>query len=80
MNLTKENKKEIDEKSYEELLYEWRFSPAGNPWFEGRTGKYWIRRMMILIDQGADHVAISKKIGWIIISEQIYFFLLSGLP
>lgn len=63
MDLTPENKKVIDGKSYEELLSRWRFAPVGDPWFQGETGQYWAKRMAELRDT-TDHVAISKKIGW----------------
>ena len=64
MNLTLENKRTIDSKSYEELLSGWRFALAGEPWFQGETGKYWGERMAELRDQGADHVGASKSLGW----------------
>ena len=64
MKLTKENKKTIDDMSYESLLSKWRFSPLGDPWFQGETGQYWGKRMKELKDKGADHVGASKKIGW----------------
>lgn len=63
MDLTPENKKAIDDKSYEDLLSRWRFAPSGDPWFQGETGQYWAKRMAELRDT-VDHVAISKKIGW----------------
>jgi len=64
LKLTKENKKTIDDMSYESLLSKWRFSPLGDPWFQGETGQYWGKRMKELKDKGADHVGASKKIGW----------------
>jgi len=64
LKLTKENKKTIDDMSYESLLSKWRFSPGGDPWFQGETGQYWGKRMKELKDKGADHVGASKKIGW----------------
>lgn len=60
--LTNKQKAEIDAMSYEELLSHWRFAPAGNPWFQGETGKYWQKRMSEL--QGPNSAAVSKKIGW----------------
>lgn len=62
MDLTPENKKVIDDMSYEGLLRQWRFAPAGDPWFQGETGQYWGKRMAELRDT-VDHVAISKKLG-----------------
>lgn len=64
MDLTPENKDKIDNKTYKQLLYHWRFAPIGDPWFQGETGKYWSKRMAELRDQGADHVGASKSIGW----------------
>ena len=67
MNLTEENKKHIDSMPYEGMLYNWRNAPAGDPWFQGETGKYWGERMATLRSQpgGADkHISASKNIGW----------------
>lgn len=64
MDLTDENKKTIDDKSYTQLLSGNRFAPVGDPWFQGETGDYWLKRMAELIDQDADHVGASKAIGW----------------
>lgn len=64
MDLTEENKKTIDSKSYRELLSGWRFAPSGNPWFQGETGEYWGKRMSELKHNGADHVRASKEVGW----------------
>ena len=63
MDLTPENKRTIDNKSYAELLSSWRFAIAGEPWFQGETGKYWSKRMAELREQGADHVGASKSLG-----------------
>lgn len=65
MELTAENRLHIDSLSYEDLLRHWRLAPSGDPWFCGETGAYWAKRMSILrYEEGADHVAASKKIGW----------------
>ncbi len=67
MDLTDENKKIIDGKSYEQLLRGWRNTPSESPqavWFQGETGTYWGERMKELRNQGADHVGASKAIGW----------------
>jgi len=64
MDLTEENKAIIDAKSYTQLLSSWRFAPIGDPWFQGETGRYWSERMAELRDNGADHVAASKLLGW----------------
>ena len=67
MDLTPENKKHIDEMSYEGLLGHWRFAPVGDPWFQGETGQYWKDRMRELRQQPGGqerHVSASKTIGW----------------
>ena len=65
MELTPENKKHIDGLSYEELLRHNRYAPAGDPWFQGGTGLYWLKRMAErrAADPGGA-VAASKRIGW----------------
>jgi len=45
MNLTEENKKEIDSLTYNELLMRWNQSTPRNIWFRGETGKYFRERM-----------------------------------
>ena len=65
MKLTKENKDYIDALSYEQLLSHWRFAPIGDPWFQGKTGKYWKERLSTLRNEDKDrHVKTSKEIGW----------------
>lgn len=67
MKLTEQNQKHIDSLSYEQLLSRLRFSPSGDPWFEGETGDYWGKRMSALRSApgGQDaHVNASKTIGW----------------
>lgn len=65
MNLTPENKAHIDSLSHYQLLSRWRFTPAGDPWFQGETGKYWGERMAALkAANPAQAVADSKAIGW----------------
>ena len=65
MELTIENKAAIDEMTYEQLLRRWRFSPSGDPWFQGETGEYWSKRMKELRQKNpSGHVAASKRIGW----------------
>lgn len=64
MELTPENKEHIDNMSYEGLLERIRFAPIGDPWFQGDTGDYWMKRMAKLREAGADHVGASKRIGW----------------
>lgn len=67
MELTPGNKAIIDGKSYHQLLSRWRFSPAGDPWFQGETGKYWAERMSELRSQPGGqerHVRASKDLEW----------------
>jgi hypothetical protein len=67
MDLTPENKAHIDNMSYESLLSQWRNAPAGNPWFQGETGKHWGDRMAELRNKpggNSEHVRASKSIGW----------------
>jgi len=64
MNLTAENKERIDSMTYEQLLSRWRFAAVGDVWFQGETGDYWAKRMRELREQGVDHVAASKRLGW----------------
>ena len=65
MELTPENKKHIDSLSHCQLLAQWRNAPTGSPWFQGKTGDYWGKRMAELRDQDkAQAVADSKAIGF----------------
>lgn len=67
MKLTEESKRSIDARSYESLLEKWRFSPSGDPWFEGETGDYWGKRMVELRSLpggNSEHATASKSIGW----------------
>jgi hypothetical protein len=59
-------KNKIDEMNYAEMLSKWRFSPSGNPMFEGETGDYFRQSMNEKKEKLApgEHVAISKAIGW----------------
>lgn len=66
MDLTPGRKNHIDNLSYEELLYNWRFAPAGDPWFQDKTGKYLGERMKELRNEPGGqerHVSASKSIG-----------------
>jgi hypothetical protein len=65
MQLTEENKRHIDSLDVYQLLYKNRFAPIGDPWFQGETGEYWIKRLAQKRDE--DHgafVAASKDMGW----------------
>ena len=67
MELTDQNKKTIDSKTYSQLLEGWRFAPIGDEWFQGATGDYWTLRMHELRNQpdGQNiHVNAGKNIGW----------------
>ena len=60
-----EQKEWIDSASYEILLRQWRFAPAGNPAFQGDDGKYYMKVMFAKRDADfAGAVQASKKIGW----------------
>ncbi len=65
MKLTDEIKKQIDGMSYGSLLYRWRFSPPGDPWFTGEVGEYYSKVIAEKRDADPDiAVAVSKAIGW----------------
>ena len=67
MQLTVENKNEIDAKSYKQLLAGIRFSPSGSPWFQGETGEYWYKRMREMREAPGGnemHTRVSKELGW----------------
>ena len=65
MDLTAENKAHIDGLTYRGLLERWRYAPAGDPWFQGETGRYWGERMNQKRDEvdHAEAVATSKSLG-----------------
>ena len=65
MKLTPELKAKIDAKNVVQLLSGWRFTPAGDPMFQGESGDYWGKRLAELrdADPGA-YVAASKSLGW----------------
>jgi len=56
----------IDNVSYEELLRVWRFTPPGNPLFEGEMGEYYSRKIAERRKEVGEeeHTRVSKKIGW----------------
>jgi hypothetical protein len=65
MTMTPEQKRWIDNASYESLLSRWRNSPAGDQMFQGEAGEYYSRVMAE--KRAADpsgHVRASKSIGW----------------
>lgn len=59
-------KKTIDEMSYESMFSRWRFSAAGDPIFQGETGKYFAKVMKAKREAlpPGEHTAISKQLGW----------------
>jgi len=63
---TEEMKKEIDSRSYEDLLSKWRYAPIGDPYFQGEVGEYYSK---VMAEKRAEvghnaAVAASKSIGW----------------
>lgn len=61
-----DTKQWIDNATYKDLLERWRFTPLGDPLFQGETGSYF-RKVMAEKKQQvgqAGHVAASKSIGW----------------
>ena len=56
----------IDAASYEQLLRKWRFTPSGDPLFEGEVGEYYQKAMEKAREAvgPAEAVAASKRIGW----------------
>ena len=63
--MDKETKEAIDRLTVEQLLQQHRFTPAGDPRYQGEEGDYRMRRLAELrtADPGA-YVAASKNIGW----------------
>ena len=63
--MTPEQKKWIDEATYEDLLRRNRFAPIGDPMFRGDTGDYYSK---VMNEKRAanpgEHVRASKAIGW----------------
>lgn len=64
--MTEDQKKWIDNSTYEQLLQKWRTAPVGDPIFEGEAGKYYTKIMSQRQKEiGHDaQVAASKRIGW----------------
>jgi hypothetical protein len=64
--MTKEQMKEwIDNASYEELLAKWRFSPVGDPFFQGEVGDYFTKKIITKrATNPEEHTRVSKKLGW----------------
>lgn len=64
--MTEEEKRWIDNASYEDLLRKWRFAPSGNPMFQGDTGAHYLSVMsQKRAEVGNDEATrVSKLIGW----------------
>lgn len=56
----------IENASYQELLYKWRFEPSGSPWFQGDVGVYYHNVLRQRKDSltPAERVTASKQVGW----------------
>ena len=63
MDLTSVLKQEIDDMSYEAMLWKFRFTPIGEEMFMGESGMYFRKSMGEKREQ-CDAVAVSKAIGW----------------
>ena len=63
--MTDDQKKWIDNASYEQLLSKWRFAQSGDPFFVGDTGVYYAQVMKEKLAAEADGgVSASKSVGW----------------
>lgn len=63
--MTDEQKKFIDESSYETLLSRWRYAPVGSEWFQGEVGEYYSKIMFAKKAAERDGgVSASKNVGW----------------
>jgi hypothetical protein len=64
--LTPEMKDHIDKMDYVSMLRAWRFSPSGDPLFQGEVGEYFQKIMIEKRDalHPGEHTAASKLIGW----------------
>jgi hypothetical protein len=65
--MNEEMKAWIDNADYEQLLSKCRYAPAGDPFFAGEVGDYYLKVMAerrAAPGGNAAHVAASKAIGW----------------
>jgi len=64
--MTPEEKANIDEMSYYEMLKLYRFAPIGDKRFQAESGEYYIKVMNEKEAQlkPGQKVSISKSIGW----------------
>ncbi len=64
--LSSEQKQSIDDMSYGDMLFHWRFDPAGTSLFSGKLGDYFTKSMAekkAKLSSEAQ-VAVSKAVGW----------------
>ena len=59
--MTKQEKKQIDGMTQEQLCRKWRFAPLGDPLLTGDTGDYYAK---VLKEKGGFTPEISKRLGW----------------
>lgn len=64
--MTPEQKKWVDNASYEELLHKWRFTDLSEEYFQGELGGYFARVMATRRDAMTvrEKVGASKRVGW----------------
>lgn len=64
--IKEQHKQWIDNATYTEMLYRWRFSELGDPMFQGQTGDYFARVMQEKRNQlkAGEQVNASKTVGW----------------
>lgn len=61
--MNEDDRRWIDEASYEDLLRRWRYAPPGDPIFVGETGQHYLEQMRARGSADLDAaVAASKKI------------------
>jgi len=66
VKLTPKLKKQIDEMSLRNMLIKNRFSPAGDPLFQGESGRYFLQVLSKKRNEDPNKFAqISKDIGWL---------------
>lgn len=58
--------KNIDTMNYEQMLRKYRFAPSGDPYFQGSTGDYFMKRFEALhkLLSPSEIVEASKTVGW----------------
>lgn len=62
MELTPKLRAHIDSLSPTDLMRKWRFSPVGDPLFQGESGDYISKRISQISEE--DKIKISRAIGW----------------